>query len=232
MFQEEMLCSHSQDQSANTRCYHRRQPSFWTRALQAGTTRLYPLVVSIAPVGLFRDGLHGPLVILTRLPLPPFEPFPVFSNGQKALVRFQVAAPFDVDDQKRDLLLRYTLRIARALTNKPLECAAKDVVYFFAPLDSSWAPKPSDVLPWQFPEVCHHIAWHQVLEAAEYWSRKLVHDNGVLTKDAVRDCVIQDRAVEFTNRHYVVRLRPDLSPRSQMESTSVRRNQATREYSC
>ncbi|GJE84689.1 ribonuclease III [Phanerochaete sordida] len=207
--------------STNTRCYPRKQPSFWTRALRTISSRSYPLVVSINPVGTFRDGPHAPMVILTRLPPPAFEAFPVFSNGEKAIVRFQLCAPFELDDKKRELLLRYTLRVSRALTNKPLECTEQDICYYLAPLDSTWDPNPSELAPWQLPKVDRHIAWHQVTEGAQRWATKLVPDGGVLTEETLEDCVVQDRAVEFTNRHYVLRLRPDLSPHSKMESSSA-----------
>ncbi|EKM59649.1 uncharacterized protein PHACADRAFT_114689 [Phanerochaete carnosa HHB-10118-sp] len=207
--------------SANTRCYLRKKPTFWTRSLQNTSARLYPLIISVGPIDSFRDGRHAPVLILTRLPLPHFEQFPVFSNGQKAFVQLQHGAPFEIDDQKQELLLRYTLRIARALTNKPLECAMEDMLYYFAPLDGAWDSKPSDSAPWQFPKVDWQIPWQQIAEAAGYWAKKLVPEDGVLTEETVQDCVIQDRAVEFTNRHYVLKLRHDLSPRSKMKEGSA-----------
>lgn len=207
--------------SANTRCYLRKKPTFWTRSLQHTSALLYPLIMSVDPVGSFRDGRHAPILILTRLPLPHFEPFSVFSNGQKAFVQLQHGAPFEIDDQKQELLLRYTLRIARALTNKPLECAMENMLYCFAPLDSTWDSKPLDSAPWQLPTVDRHILWQQITEAAEYWAKKLVPEDGALTEETVQDCVIQDRAAEFTNRHYALKLRHDLSPLSKMEEGSV-----------
>lgn len=207
--------------SANTRCYPRKKPSFWTRSLQSTSSRLYPLIVSINLVDSFKDGRHIPMVILTRYPLPKLESFSTFSSGQRATVQLQAGAPVEVDAKKQELLLKYTLRIARALKNKPLECTIESLLYFFAPLDSAWDPAASDLAPWLLPNVDRHIAWHQVTEAADHWASKLVSEDEALTEESVQDYVIQDRAVEFTNRHFVMKLRHDLSPHSKMEQDNV-----------
>lgn len=212
------------NQSASTRCYLRKQPTFWSRALQSTSSHIYPLVISIDSddsSAKFQSQPYGSLLILTRLPLPNFEAFPVFCDGNKAFVRLRQGAPFTLDEEKQEALLRYTLRLARALTNKPLECSAAEILYYLAPLDDGWCSTPSDSPPWRPQEVHRYIAWNRVAEAAERWAVKLTPDDGTLTEEAVQDCVIQDRAVEFTNRHYVLKLRRDLSPHSEMKSDSA-----------
>lgn len=209
--------------SSSTRCYPRRKASFWTRSMKSSVTRLYPLVVTVSP---FKSGNHAPVVILTRsplptLPLPNGDSFSVFSNGDKATVRLQPGAPFDVDERQRDLFVRYTARIARTLVNKPVDYTAENLLYFFAPLVATWDDSPPT--PWWLPDVHSHIDWCQVSAAVDHWAVPLVPEDGVISEESLVDCVIQDRAVEFTIRYYVTMLRRDLNPLSKPEPGSVSR---------
>ena len=219
--------------SANTRCYPRKKASFWSRSLrdiprpidsilkvsEDPSTRLYPTIVSIHTPD---DLSYAPMLVLTRLPLPRLSSFSVFAAAQKGTASLQTAVPFVVDDQRLDLLFQYTLRITRALQNKPVEGSLEKLLYFFAPLKPSFDLKSvPDTKSWRLPDVESHIAWNQVQEATERWATRLVPEDGELDEDASRDCVMQDRAVEFTNRHYVVKLRRDLSPLSRMQEGSV-----------
>lgn len=205
--------------SANTRCYPRRRPSFWARSLQSGLTCLHPLVVS---VGSFRDGFHAPMVILCRLPMPRLDSFSVFSNGEKATVHLVSGAPFSVTERNQDLFFAYTARVARALVNKPLECRVDNLLYFFAPLETSWDTSTSmSIAPWQLPDVESHIAWREMEEARDHWAIPLLSEDQVIVDGSYIDCVIQDRAVEFTNRHFVTKLRQDLTPLSKPDPQSV-----------
>ncbi|KIP10639.1 hypothetical protein PHLGIDRAFT_494339 [Phlebiopsis gigantea 11061_1 CR5-6] len=206
------------NQSANTRCYPRRRPSLWTRALQRGLDRLYPLVVTVSA---FRNGVHAPMLILSRLPWPRFDSFSVFSNGQGATVRLTPGSPLSVEESKQQLLVAYTMRMARALANKPLECKAENLFYLYAPLGPAWDSAVLESLaPWQFLDVEAHIAWGQVTEAADHWAQPLVPDGRGIEERDVDDAIIQDRAVEFTNRHFATKLRRDLTPLSKPDAQS------------
>lgn len=206
--------------STTTRCYPIRRPAFWLRCLKLPSNRLYPLVIS---VGDFRGGLHAPFVLFTRLPLPDLDPFRVFSSGSQATVRLQRGAPIDVDATKLQWLHDYTIRIARSLTNKPLQCPVDALHYLFAPIDPKWeASSATSSRNRELPRVDDFILWSQLPQAAESWATPLVHEDGSQPADEVYDdCLLHDRTVEFTNRHYVVRIRHDLSPLSPPEENSV-----------
>jgi endoribonuclease Dicer len=205
--------------SANTRCYPKKKPLFWTRSLLGTSHSLHPVIVSVQGSA---DACYAPMLVLARLPLPKLDAFDVFSLGRRCTIRLHNGVPLHIDERKLDLLFRYTLRITRTLLNKPVEGSIGTLCYFFAPLDVSWPSSPmTETATWRLPDVESHIAWSQVEEAAERWVTRLVPEDGVLDEDSVRDCIIQDRAVEFTNRHYVVKLRTDLSPLSRMEDGSV-----------
>ena len=206
-------------QSVNTRCYPRKRPSFWTRVLQRSLDRLYPLAVT---VGTFRDGPHAPMLIMSRLPWPRMDALSVFSNGQEATVRVTPGSPISVGEIKQQQLVAYTMRIVRAVANKPLECKPEDLLYLYAPLKSTWDSAILESLaPWQLLDVETCIAWDQIEAAADHWAHPLVPSERLFEEGDVDDAVIQDRAVEFTNRHFVTKLRRDLTPLSKPDAESV-----------
>ena len=206
--------------STNTRRYSRRRPTFWTRSLESASSQLYPLVVSISS---FRDGCHAPMLILSRLPLPRLDSFAVFSNGQKATVQLIPCSPLTASDHQRNLFVAYTTRVARALANKPLEGKTEELLYFFSPLATSWDPSLIKLTShWQLLDIEPFIAWDQMEETVDHWATPLLPDGQVDISACSNNCVVQDRAVEFTNRHFVTKVRHDLSPLSRPDPESVR----------
>lgn len=206
--------------SGTTQRYTRKRPAFLTDTAALSVDRLFPLVVHVKiPEG----RAHAPLLILARTPFPQMSSFRVFVAETKAVVHLYRGAAFEVDDKKLSLLHRYTLRLARSLTNKALECEAQSLAFLFAPLDSSWNEDYDARAHWtQLPAVASHIPWARVEEAANSWVTGLAEGGTQLTNSRVEDYIVQDRSVEFTNRHYVVRVRHDLTPMSKAEDSAVR----------
>ncbi|KAG5221838.1 ribonuclease III [Salix suchowensis] len=69
-------------------------------------------------------------------------PFKIFFSGSPATVQFQRAAPLAVNQTKLESLHSYTVRLSRAIGNKPYTCAIEDALFFLAPLDSAQGSLP------------------------------------------------------------------------------------------
>ncbi|KAI0049624.1 ribonuclease III [Auriscalpium vulgare] len=201
-----------QSKTNGTRCYPRKQPDFWTNALTPTTHLLYPTIVSVDATE-----PHHPMLILTRLPLPSFPSFKLFRTGVSDLVQLWRGTPFEVDDDRRYQLYRYTTRVCRSIMNKPYVCRMDSMPYFFAPLDASWNlfDVPQDDR-WRSTEVASHIPWDLVKLAAEKYVTELQFDDLEASTD---DVIIQDRWIEFTRRYYVVKVRRDLTPLSKPDDS-------------
>ncbi|KAI0347065.1 ribonuclease III [Trametopsis cervina] len=201
--------------SSTTRRYTKKRPLFLTNALLVGSHRLYPLIVSL---GTLRDQYHAPMLILARVPFPQLAGFKLFSAGESTVVSLRRGSPFLVTPGEFSLLHRYTLRVSRSVLNKPFECASEDLPFLFAPLNKTWEEESPPVdTQWQLPMIQSYIPWRDVEEAVELWATDLLGDGEDLISSVIEDCIVQDRAVEFTNRHLVVRARTDLSPLSKPE---------------
>jgi endoribonuclease Dicer len=198
--------------SLGTHCYLRKKPDFWDQVDATTCDRLYPTVISTNHSNNLSQP-HSPILILTRNPLPSLPNFTLFFSGIPGTVRFTQGASFEVGDDRLEDLHLYTIRICRAIANKPFVCPLKKMQYFFAPLGSTWeAPPYSSSQNGSYPNVVNHIPWDLVALAANSWVVPLASRNlQSITKD-VEDAVIQDRWVEFTRRYDVVRMRPDLTP--------------------
>lgn len=203
-----------------TRCYPRKRPDFWTNSLQASLTRLYPTIISveISSSSSSAAGAHGPIVLLTRLPLPSVASFKLFSSGVPAIAHLRRGAAMEVDDAKLQDLHLYTIRICRAILNKHFVAPLEKMPYFFAPIRPSWPGFSGSVdNRWYRAEVVKEIDWTQVSIAARDWVVPIQ-----TLSDDLQDAIIQDRWVEFTRRHFVVRIRPDLTPMSKPVDSPVR----------
>ena len=201
--------------SSTTRCYSRKLPQFWTNTISIQGDRLYPVVISVSN---FRDGLHAPIVLLTRFWLPSIPEFQVFSSESQGTTSILRAAPISVGKTRLHALYHYTLRLSRGIVNKPITCAAESISYFFAPLDTNWGPESAEHTEDGYPIV--DILWDKVEEAVDQWALPLLSDDGELPDNA-EDLVVQDRSVEFTNRYFLTRVRRDLSPSSKPEEDEV-----------
>jgi endoribonuclease Dicer len=211
----------SEIKSFGTHCYPRKKPDFWNWPETATFGCLYPTVIFTS----YTDDPsrpYAPLLILTRHSLPPLPSFRLFFSNVPGVVHFMQGASFEVERDRLEDLHRYTIRICRAIANKPFACPLEKTRYFFAPLAPTWKP-PADISAktWKHPIIVKHIPWDQVTLAANSWVVPLTSRNlRSLAKD-VEDSVIQDRWVEFTRRYDVVRVRPDLTPMSKPMDSPV-----------
>lgn len=207
--------------TSGPQCYPRKKPDFWYSSHDRPLKRLYPMVIS---TGYSDDSSkpHGPLLIITRHPLPALSDFKLFFSGVPAIMHLTRGASFELDDDQLDDLHLYTIRLCRAIGNKPFECPLDKMQYFFAPLKTTWDASNENRTKWQYPNVFDHIPWDLVTLAAHSWVTPLASSSlRRLTKD-VEDAIIQDRWVEFTRRYDVVRMRPDLNPLSKPADSPVR----------
>lgn len=225
-----MKSKEGQSKSTGARAYPRKFPDFWRASLPIMRGCLYPTVITpVVDSAVIKEngGPYAPMLLLTRLPLPPIEAIKVFFSGLAGRVFFTRAASFEVDEEQMQDLCRYTIRIIRYITNKPFICAMDEMSYFFAPLPHSLGSvfareRQFDVNECDFPNIADFIPWESVRLAAERSSVALKsQDLWTLTKDT-EDAMIQDRWVEFTRRFYCLRMRPDLTPLSKPEDSPVR----------
>ncbi|KAL5527188.1 hypothetical protein ACEPAG_5979 [Sanghuangporus baumii] len=212
------------DKTPGIRLYSRKRPDFWDNTLPIMRGCLYPTIV----VPVVNSGqaevrrMYAPMVILTRLPLPPLSPFDIYFSGSPKKVFFKRGDAFEIDEDRLQDLYKFTVRIVRSITNKPYICALDSVPYFLAPLPRNFEVDlraPDDGHRWEFPNVVDHIAWDKVQLAASKPTVALnTQDLQTLVID-IEDAMIQDRWAEFTRRYYCVKMRPDLTPLSKPEDS-------------
>ncbi|KAJ8501426.1 hypothetical protein ONZ51_g579 [Trametes cubensis] len=202
--------------STGTHGYPRKSPDFWANSPKYPVSTLYPTVV--VPDSLAGES-HAPVVILTRAPLPQIPNFLLFFAGARATAHFYKGVPFQISPVQLQALRGYTNRVVRSLTNKPFDCRAESLLCFFAPLAPSWQPL-SGAPGFLGPQlrVGEHIPWDSVQLTADYFAVPL-WSNLTSLDDSARDAVVQDRNVEFTMRHFLVKVRHDLTPLSKVDDS-------------
>lgn len=214
-----------------TQCYPRKKAEFWNFKTGPDYGQLHPIIISVDDVS-DATKAHGPMLILTRQPLPSLSNFKVFLSGTPATVNITQGASFDVSQEQLGDLHGYTLRVCRAIMNKAFTCDSKKMPYFFAPLSSSWKVQNNNQdEQWKFPNVFDHIPWELVRLAANSWAVPLASRNPRAIKKDVDDAIVQDRWVEFTRRYDVARIRPDLTPLSKPEDSDVSQYHAPSPFS-
>ncbi|KAH9947264.1 hypothetical protein B0H21DRAFT_345297 [Amylocystis lapponica] len=195
----------------------RKSPDFWCNALSSTQDVLYPIVVS---PGNMHGETHASVLILTRLPLPELADFSVFSSGFSTTVRLHQGAPFNANRDQLGMLHGYTVRVYQAVMNKALSCPLDSMAYFFAPLSHTWfEPNEKPIQRWRLPAVDIHIPWDLVRLATDNFTAPLLLDETAMVDQSIKDAIIQDRSVEFTNRFFVVCVRHDLTPLSKADDS-------------
>lgn len=194
--------------------YLRKKPEFWTNVVALKSTILYPTVISV------RDqGLYGPLVLLTRAPLPRMSSLKLFDSGFPIAINLKQGASFAADAERLHDLYLYTIRIYRSIVNKPLACALEEMPHFLAPLKTSWLGfNRKQASRWVIDEIVDDIPWDQVKLAAQKWVTELSAEN---LENSLEDAIIQDRWIEYTRRYYFIRVRRDLTPLSRPVDSPV-----------
>ena len=202
------------NKQSGVHCYPRKKAGFWEHMLVLKSDSLYPTVISVRG-----EETYGPLVLLTRAPLPHFSSTKLFDSGFQIVVDQKRGARFDVDAERLHDLYRYTIRIFRSIVNKPLICQLNEMTYFLAPLKTSWPGfSRSQTDRWQIDELVNDIPWDLVKLAADNWATELQTDN---LEAALEDAIIQDRWIEYTRRYYALKLRQDLTPLSKPVDSPV-----------
>jgi endoribonuclease Dicer len=194
--------------------YPRQKPGLWENMVALKSDSLYPTVISVRG----RE-TYGPLVLLTRAPLPCMSSLKLFDSGFGIAVELQRGARFDVDAERLHDLYRYTIRVHRSIVNKPLECQLQDMPYYLAPLKTSWLgfsrPRADR---WHLDELVDDIPWDLVKLAADSWVTALQKEN---LEASIEDAIVQDRWIEYTRRYYALRVRRDLTPLSKPVDSPV-----------
>ena len=201
------------------RRYKKATPLFWTIAPPKKTNRLYPLLVTI------RGLLAEPILLLTRLPLPELPHFSVFASASREqyTVNCLRCKPTDVYDEQLDLLHRYSSRLVRAITNRDITLTQEDFLFLFSPLQNLRGVETWSKDKWYRPDIDGFIAWDAIKLAADRIFVPLVQEGSPVDWDSLHDVIIQDRWVEFTNRHELIQVRHDLTPNSKNPDSQVSR---------
>ncbi|KAF9820990.1 hypothetical protein IEO21_00967 [Rhodonia placenta] len=198
--------------STGTRSYERKHPKFWKNTSRTTVCRLYPMLVSVGPL---KDRFNAPILIFARGPLPTLRMFSIFSDGSTANVHLRRTAPLDLNDEQLGFLHEFTVRACRTITNKPYTCSQESMPYFIAPLAAAFSKVLCDEYESSgIPDVDNYIAWDLVRAAVKDFVVPLLSDARQSLEDFVEDAILQDRKVEFTNRFFAERIRPDLTPLS------------------
>ena len=194
--------------------YLRKKPGLWENVVTMKSDSLYPTVISVQG-----QETYGPLVLLTRAPLPSMSSLKLFDSGFRLAVELQRGARFDVDAERLHDLYNYTIRVHRSIVNKPLTCQMEEMPYFLAPLKTSWLgfsrPRADH---WHMDELINDIPWDLVKLAADNWVTELQTDN---LEASIEDAIVQDRWIEYTRRYYALNLRRDLTPLSKPVDSPV-----------
>ncbi|KIJ20171.1 hypothetical protein PAXINDRAFT_126718 [Paxillus involutus ATCC 200175] len=203
------------DKVSGNRCYPRKRTQFWTNSIRLSGRHLFPFVVCVEG----RDADFAPILILTQQPLPHIPPFRLFFPGMSKTIRNLRGPPLVVDEQRLGALRLFTLRICRAISNKPFGCPVEKMAYIFAPLKPPQQGNSQTIESIDFGHLLDYIPWDIVRLAGKEWMVRFDLDDLRSSPESVRDIVVQDRLVEFTRRYYATRLRQDLTPLSKPEDS-------------
>ena len=207
--------------SAQTHGYPRKTPDFWRvpHPSLSSTTTLFPTIITPECSD---DSAYASVALLTMAPLPHNPDFSLFYNGQRIEIRIAKAAPLEVTDAQLRALHDYTIRASCALINKNLDHKRElgSLLCYFAPLDRGDAWRPAHDSPRPLPDISPHITWDKVTLAAASSNIPLV-DNTTSIDERAQDAIVVDRNVHYTMRHFVVKVRHDLTPLSKVEDSLV-----------
>ena len=205
-----------QQGKSGTGRYHRATPDFWSNIPTLSQT-LYPTVVTLDCPSTMKA--CAPMLILTRRPLPVFEPYNSFFKGVPVTTRLSNAGHVNLNpDQLRNLAL-FTLRVCRIIMNKPLISTLDDMLYWFAPM-CSYSISAGEIPG--MPSILECISWEVVTQTVTAWGISINAESSDTIEQDIQDAVIQDRCAEFTRRYEVVTLQRDMTPHSLIVNDLVR----------
>jgi endoribonuclease Dicer len=204
-----------QQGKSGTRRYHRATPDFWSNIPTVSQT-LYPTVVTLDCPSTMKP--CAPMLILTRRPLPVFEPYNSFFKGVPVTTRLSNTGPVKLNpDQLRNLAL-FTLRVCRNIMNKPLISTLDDMLYWFAPM-CSYSISAGEIPGMPILEC---ISWEVVTQTVTARGISINAESSDTIEQDIQDAIIQDRCAEFTRRYEVVTLQRDMTPHSLIANDLVR----------
>ncbi|KXN83705.1 Dicer-like protein 1 [Leucoagaricus sp. SymC.cos] len=189
-------------------------PDFWkisiSHPLFAGF--LYPWIVSTTTPGSGLDE-RAPICILTRAPLPDLPHFELFHFNKSVQLSFNRAPPVKLDPDQLHQAHQFTIKFCRIVMNKSFESSTwQEMGYLFLPFKKNWG-RPSETDWLSSPSIfVNSVDWHVVSLVSKNWAVPLMDLNNLGLE--LEDAVVQDRAVEFTHRCEISRIRNDLTPLS------------------
>ncbi|KAF6762700.1 hypothetical protein DFP72DRAFT_1060951 [Ephemerocybe angulata] len=202
--------------SAGTRRYLRKEPFFWSSGNKGPVRTLYPTILTVRSNS--TDGHYGPLVLLTRRPLPPFPVFNLFLSSSVLSVTPLPGVPFSVDDKANiGTLHGFTIRALRSLLNKPVSCELMDMSFFLAAPTRDWVQEREGGTG--LIEVEQALDWEVMRLAEANWAVPIRKGSIEVLEEDMVDAMIQDRWLEFTRRYHVVKVRTDMTPLSKPTPT-------------
>lgn len=196
-------------------------PDFWQNSISKPPFPrfLYPWIVSTSFPG---SGLEerAPMCFLTRTPLPDLPDLRLSYFGTPVALQFYRASPLALDSDRLELVHKFTIRFCRILMNKPFESPTwQEMGYFFVPVKRHWRP-PMETDPTPLPpSIFDDLDWNLTSIVSETWATPLA--NPINLEGDLEDAVIQDRAVEFTHRCEITRVRMDMTPLSEVGDKSL-----------
>ena len=202
------------DKASGNRCYPRKRSLFWSNSIRLDKGRLFPFVVYVDGGG----ADYAPIMLLTRRPLSHIPSFRLFFPATSKTIGNFRAPPLELDEQHMKALYLFTLRVFRAISNKPLVCPLEKMAYMLAPLNLR---EQADVQSLDLAHLLDYISWDIVEPAGNTWMVKFNLEELHTSPEGARDLIVQDRSVEFTRRYYVTRLRHDLTPLSKPTDSPV-----------
>ena len=99
----------------------------------------------------------------------------------------------------------------------------EDFLFLFSPLQNLRGVERWTKDKWYRPDIDGFIAWDAIKLAADKIFVPLVQEGSAVDWDSLHDVIIQDRWVEFTNRHELIQVRNDLTPLSKSPDSQVSR---------
>ncbi|KAG0213570.1 Dicer-like protein 1 [Mortierella sp. GBA30] len=140
---DEVEESHSVDKSDKNKEYPLVVPVLWTEQPPGTQPRasisLFGCMVKLAQEDLDRLGgenRYRSMCLLTRQTLPcTVAPFYLYIDGSPRLVTLEShPVPMMVDQDRLEMLRKFTLSLFQRITRKNFECALENIPYFIAPL--------------------------------------------------------------------------------------------------
>jgi endoribonuclease Dicer len=189
---------------------------FWTNSMTRPPFPdvLYPRILSTADPGSGLDE-RAPMCILTRAPLPEFSQFRLFHLREPVEIRVNRSAPVKLDLTRLEQAHRFTVKFCRIIMNKPFESPSwQSMGYLFLPMKRNWRPPPEMDQRSSHLVLADGVDWNMVSRVSENWAAPV---DPVHLERELEDAVIQDRAVEFTHRCEVTRIRNDISPLTEVD---------------